>query len=55
MSERPPEHAASPNPAPTSAATSPTQSLIKTRDDATSKKAYAILTVLESRLQSPFG
>jgi hypothetical protein len=50
-----------PTPAPTStvaltsAARTPAQSPVSTRMDAKAEKASAIVAVLESRLQSPFG
>jgi hypothetical protein len=45
--------AASQGPAPTPPAALSTQ--VRTRTDAKAGNAYAIATVMESRLQSPFG
>jgi len=42
-------------PAPTSGAGTPRQSLVRTRPDAETVRPSEIVTVLESRLQSPFG
>ena len=47
--------AESQDPAPTRAAATSSKSPVRTRTDAKAESAYAIVTVLESRLQSPFG
>jgi hypothetical protein len=55
MFRKRPTPAAAAKPAVTSGAGTPPQPPVRTRTDATAEKASAIVTVLESRLQSPFG